>query len=35
MPLIINDDYFSKDQSFRMIIRPNKRKATVTDEITS
>jgi NADH dehydrogenase len=27
--------YFSKDQSFRMIIRPNKRKATVTDEITS
>jgi NADH dehydrogenase len=24
--------YFSKDQAFRMIIRPNKRKATVTDE---
>jgi NADH dehydrogenase len=27
--------YFSKDQSFRMIIRPNKKKATATDEITS
>jgi NADH dehydrogenase len=27
--------YFSKDQAFRMIIRPNKRKATITDETAS